>query len=671
MAFVNLSGVLTDPIGGFDVGGILKMTHITTTGDTLSSTVTELIIPPDGTYDIDLNFGVVRFDYTTDFTQNFIAITTVNGDTTATTIPELLNAVVPPTNAQLLLFQDILADAVTAETNAAASAASAASNADDTVISFPVLNDAVINTDTSIMTDGRTLHIADRIAGRSGGATWYVVLTSTVTTNTFDIVQCSGLPLLALVLDTSGVMVDVKTFGADGTEATDSLLALQFAASFAIANRKVLTASKEDFFKVSATLDLTGVAANFNYATIKANFDGSPCVTFGNNSDVENLDLSPTVAFANDATGLGPAAPVDFVSHGAEFTGRGIFKNIATRDFKGHGQVFSAGSSNNLNQSVWWNMTASGCHRGFFMNDNTSDNLSICEGSFFAFGNSNAGFFSGTLSNFRQNVLLIRSEFNNKNLAATFGGNVIDTFIGGANRCQLEVYSEGTGGVVDYNIFADAGSSDNFNTINSLRQDKDHILGSNVTRSGTRVYQNDDDGLSPITEYNATNSNVSTLDMFLNFTRGAGLYGRILCTGAKIFLSNINKDQILGIGEDFAIVGNENIIAGKNILTSGSPTAQIKIGDLANNKLMTGTILVRAISGGQGGRRQFTESFNSFNGTVTNGGTSTSNINSASDAFATFGVSQTSTEVFLDLTYDSGNLGATYEVKWQVNFTTV
>jgi len=129
MAFVNLSGILTNPIGGFDVGGILKITHLTATGNTIPSTAVEIIIPPNGAYDIDLNFGVVRFDYTTEFTQNFVAITTVNGDTTATTIPELLNAVVPPTNAQLLLFQDILADAVTAETNAAASAAAAAASA--------------------------------------------------------------------------------------------------------------------------------------------------------------------------------------------------------------------------------------------------------------------------------------------------------------------------------------------------------------------------------------------------------------------------------------------------------------------------------------------------------------------------------------------------------------
>ena len=212
MAFVNLSGILTNSIGGIDVGATLKMTHLSTTGDTLSSTITELIIPPNGAYDIDLNFGIVRFDYTTEFTQVFLATTTINGDTTATTITELLNSVVPPTNAQLLLFQDILADAVTAETNAAASAASAAANADDTVINFPVLNDAIISTDTTIMISGRALDITDRTSGGGGGAMWDVVLASSVTTNTFNIVQCVGVPLLALVLRISKTL-DIRAFG--------------------------------------------------------------------------------------------------------------------------------------------------------------------------------------------------------------------------------------------------------------------------------------------------------------------------------------------------------------------------------------------------------------------------------------------------------------------------
>ena len=115
MASVNLSGVLLNPEGFPDVGAIVKFTLLTTTGDTVSSSVSELIVPPDGAYSVDIVYGNLRVDYISDFKERFVAIVTVNQDTTATSLPELLNAAVPPTNAQLLQFQTILADTVTAK----------------------------------------------------------------------------------------------------------------------------------------------------------------------------------------------------------------------------------------------------------------------------------------------------------------------------------------------------------------------------------------------------------------------------------------------------------------------------------------------------------------------------------------------------------------------------
>lgn len=273
MAFVNLSGVLTNPIGGFDVGGILKMTHLTTTGDTLSSTVTELIIPPNGAYDIDLNFGVVRFDYTTEFTQNFIAITTVNGDTTATTIPELLNAVVPPTNAQLLLFQDILADAVTAETNAAASAASAASNADDTVISQTELSVALANTDTSIMVISRALDLKERTAGSGGGAIWDVFASGTFTVGAaiWDVFDHDTLPLQLKLRNDKGLL-SLESIGAvvstDSTSAIAAAIALQESTGVTLTTESAgeyiynaIPPNKIDFIGEGKVVRITGSAA--------------------------------------------------------------------------------------------------------------------------------------------------------------------------------------------------------------------------------------------------------------------------------------------------------------------------------------------------------------------------------------------------------------------------
>ena len=121
MASVNLTGTLTNPEGEPDEGAIVKFTLLTTTGNTVSSSKSQLEVPQDGLYDIDIVYGNLRVDYINeDGTTRFVAIVTVNGDTVATSLPELLNAAVPPTDAQLLEFQGILADAVTAQVAAEA-----------------------------------------------------------------------------------------------------------------------------------------------------------------------------------------------------------------------------------------------------------------------------------------------------------------------------------------------------------------------------------------------------------------------------------------------------------------------------------------------------------------------------------------------------------------------
>ena len=121
MASVNLTGTLTNPEGEPDEGAIVKFTLLTTTGNTVSSSKSQLEVPQDGLYDIDIVYGNLRVDYINeDGSTRFVAIVTVNGDTVATSLPELLNAAVPPTNAQLLEFQGILADAVTAQVAAEA-----------------------------------------------------------------------------------------------------------------------------------------------------------------------------------------------------------------------------------------------------------------------------------------------------------------------------------------------------------------------------------------------------------------------------------------------------------------------------------------------------------------------------------------------------------------------
>ena len=65
--------------------------------------------------------------------------------------------------------------------------------------------------DTNLV-DGDALNIAERTTGNGGGAMWDVVLSTTVTENTIDIVQCTGVATLSLVLRAKSTMTG-REFG--------------------------------------------------------------------------------------------------------------------------------------------------------------------------------------------------------------------------------------------------------------------------------------------------------------------------------------------------------------------------------------------------------------------------------------------------------------------------
>jgi len=111
MASINLSGILKDSLDEVDVGAIIKFTHLTTTGEVINTTEQALIVPPDGSYNIDVNYGLVRIDYTTKNTERYVATVTVNDETVATTLPELIGTVTPVTEESLLFMQGLVADA--------------------------------------------------------------------------------------------------------------------------------------------------------------------------------------------------------------------------------------------------------------------------------------------------------------------------------------------------------------------------------------------------------------------------------------------------------------------------------------------------------------------------------------------------------------------------------
>ena len=128
------------------------------------------------------------------------------------------------------------------------------------VKNFPTLALAVSNIN---LVDGDALNIAERTDGNGGGAFWDVVLSSTVTENTFNIVQATGVPTLSLVLRrNSDNIFNILQFGEISSDAAANTSVIQ-----ATYDAAILT-SKDSF-----VIWPSNVVYKFNQITIKALFE--------------------------------------------------------------------------------------------------------------------------------------------------------------------------------------------------------------------------------------------------------------------------------------------------------------------------------------------------------------------------------------------------------------
>jgi len=100
---------------------------------------------------------------------------------------------------------------------------------------------------------GQTIVLKDRILGNGGGGVWDVVLSSSVTENGFDIVQCTGVATLSIVLRV-GTFVDANQFGAD-TFLDDNHDVLQRCINVAQVSGKNVIINKGSYF-LKSTLHL-------------------------------------------------------------------------------------------------------------------------------------------------------------------------------------------------------------------------------------------------------------------------------------------------------------------------------------------------------------------------------------------------------------------------------
>tara|TARA_R110000850_G_scaffold25233_2_gene72974 strand:- start:559 stop:3123 length:2565 start_codon:yes stop_codon:yes gene_type:complete len=194
MANITLAGTLRDPNGDLAVGDKIRFTHKSTTGETVKSASSILTIDPTGVYSIDLEYGLILVEYKDARNSQFenLGVATVNGTNPATTIPELLNALVPVSSAELIEFQAILADCVAAK-DAAEAAAATLDLIND--LSQAYIFDTVAAFKASLIAfpDGKAIRI------KEDNSTWDNTLTSSVTPDGEYTVASTAVPTQSIV----------------------------------------------------------------------------------------------------------------------------------------------------------------------------------------------------------------------------------------------------------------------------------------------------------------------------------------------------------------------------------------------------------------------------------------------------------------------------------------
>ncbi|MBV1928415.1 MAG: hypothetical protein KUG81_02770, partial [Gammaproteobacteria bacterium] len=151
---------------------------------------------------------------------------------------------------------------------------------------FATLAAAVADTG---LADGDALNIAERTTGNGGGAMWDVVLSSTVTENTYNIVQCTGVGTLSIKLRENDNNVIAKQWGAieDGaTDDTDAIGASIEGGTVALFSKngtqKITAISLNDSVHLrDANVAFSGLNAGFDIDTAIDGLSMKDCILTG------------------------------------------------------------------------------------------------------------------------------------------------------------------------------------------------------------------------------------------------------------------------------------------------------------------------------------------------------------------------------------------------------
>ena len=226
MAFITLTGTLLDPNSALAVGDKLRFTHKSTTGETLKGAISNLTIDPSGVYSIDLQYGLVLVEYKDVAKSQYtnLGVVTVNSTNPATSIPELLNATVPVSSAELIEFQAVLADTIAQANAATVSATSAADSAAEAITTLASKLDKAGGIMTGVIAGFESTGIDDNATSTAItiDASENVTFTNKNTANNPVVLDSSGLISSSLISGAYGVSWNQSTDSYTGLG--DSLL---------------------------------------------------------------------------------------------------------------------------------------------------------------------------------------------------------------------------------------------------------------------------------------------------------------------------------------------------------------------------------------------------------------------------------------------------------------
>lgn len=348
------------------------------------------------------------------------------------------------------------------------------------------LAEAVNETNTSIAEEGNLIYLEERTTGNGGGALWKYVDATSVTPNTFNIVQCVGVPSLALQL----IIVEplkLKPWGAIGDGIADDTAAIQNIINYT-RDRQLVLEWEDGTYRTTSSLvtqydsSFKQTYWRFSGALLEPDFSGSPCLIVEGKAQFQRIEgqlrIIPSVAQRMTPSTY---ANRDDLSHGVEVrsTRLKMYDRAFISSMRGRGINIISDTGGNSNTSKY-DAYIELCDRGFVISG-TDDNISVSQLQLDVTACAGPGIEGEASSPVRQWDAWIKSE----------GNCVIDT---GKAAVQFDnattgrwfIYSEQQNAA---NEIAFNGTSTN-NTIQSARNNKDsfvdnnYVIGSGIQKKG-------------------------------------------------------------------------------------------------------------------------------------------------------------------------------------------